>query len=65
MRWRTPVPKPTPRHGDRRERRIFALWPRRCQDGYTRWLTPVILEQWYFDGGVWGVWETDAVRGVE
>jgi len=28
----------TPKEGDTRTRRIFALTPRVCDDGYTRWL---------------------------
>lgn len=41
MKWRTQQP------GDIRTRTIFALIPRRCDDGQTRWLERVTMtERW-------------------
>lgn len=47
MEWKT---KPEPEEGQHRERLIFALRPRKCEDGITRWLCNVrILEEYKID----------------
>ncbi len=43
MRWRTK------RHGDIRERVIFAWLPYRCSDGFTRWLCRLSLQERFND----------------
>lgn len=53
MKWKTDN---RPNEGDRRNRVIFAVIARRCEDGYTRWLTFVEIteECWvdYVHGGL-------------
>ena len=39
MNWRTTL------DGSKRKRVIFALWPRACSDGITRWLEKVLIEE--------------------
>lgn len=44
------------KYGDIRTRTIFAIWPRDCEDGMTRWLEQIeIDEKFYFDlcGDAW------------
>ena len=47
MRWITPEPTSGPSMGDTRERVIFAIRPRRCDDGFTRWLVPLRVTERY------------------
>lgn len=42
MRWKSRPERPEPYVGQIRQRMGFAFLPRKCEDGYTRWL------QWLF-----------------
>lgn len=44
MKWKN---KHIPKHGEIRIRRVFALIPRRCTDGITRWLCNVLVVEEY------------------
>lgn len=61
MKWRTR------KSGDTRTRRLFALIPRPCEDGYTRWLEWLDVSEVLHDGYdgrsvlCWW-WEEQAVR---
>lgn len=46
MRWRTEK-RPPPKSGQRRVRIIFAFTPKKCDDGFTYWLTLVHSEELY------------------
>lgn len=41
MRWRTKIPV-VPKLGDIRRRTVFAFFPHKCDDGFTRWLEWVV-----------------------
>jgi hypothetical protein len=44
MKWKTAAPI-FPQDGGKRTRRIFALVPHKCEDGFTRWLETIrVLE---------------------
>lgn len=44
MKWKA---KPIPKEGQERWTLIFALVPRRCNDGYWRWLCDLYVRQLY------------------
>ena len=46
MKWKTEYPE-FYHQGQRRLRTVFALLPRQCRDGYTRWLCWVLQEEFY------------------
>ncbi len=60
MKWKTK----RGRIGDERERIIFALWPRICEDGYTRWLERVLVSERYVRGEEGANWEEYAAKGL-
>lgn len=49
MKWRHP------QHNEIRLVTRFAWWPVRCDDGFTRWLEFVDLQQRYVDGARFGM----------
>jgi hypothetical protein len=67
MRWKTIK---HPEANDRRERVIFALVPRRCVDGFTRWLCFInVTEEWKCkavpcDFGIMAKWMWDEVSAA-
>ena len=66
MKWKT---KKNPKPRDERERIIFALTPRVCEDGHTRWLEQVkISERYEYMYGYFGDgyyrWEEYAAEGL-
>jgi hypothetical protein len=55
MKWKTH------KDGDTRTRRIFAIFPRDCDDGFTRCLTFLWIAETYRDFHTYQRWlETDA-----
>src|SRR4030042_6088587 len=61
MRWRTRI-KP-PWVGER-TRVVFSGWPVRCEDGFTRWLERIEVDEAFLpvrDGSVWG-WKITGAR---
>jgi hypothetical protein len=67
MKWKT---KKKPKNNDERERVIFAVLPRKCEDGYTRWLQYVKISErftsFYSEGGMHSYegWDEYAVEGL-
>jgi len=58
VKWRTPYSLKAlpPQSGDLRCRRVFLVWPRACEDGYTRLFEHVVVKERYsswWDGGNW------------
>ena len=53
MNWITRYKPLTPEVGAERTRRIFALRPRDCTDGISRWLEPVVIREIYRGFGWW------------
>jgi hypothetical protein len=45
MKWTTPV---LPEEGDTRRRKKFAWFPIQCDDGTTRWLETITIEERWF-----------------
>jgi hypothetical protein len=66
VKWKT---KRNPHLNDERERIIFALIPRKCEDGQTRWFEYVKVYERYriyldTEGGGYSGWEEYAVEGL-
>jgi hypothetical protein len=51
MKWRTSRPEYVhhPVQDERQERMVFAFLPKKCIDGYTRWLCNLVVEERYFE----------------
>lgn len=69
MKWKTHKPEPEPKDGDVRTITKFSLFPRKCVDGYTRWLEYVwVTEEFkdviFYDCYECG-WKEIEVTGVE
>lgn len=59
MKWTTP------KKNDQRTRIIFAIFPRICSDGYTRWLERVFIRERYDDGYSDSGWTELEVNPIE
>ena len=60
MKWKTPK---SYKEGEVRERVIFALLPRDCDDGYTHWLKKVrIKERYYWNSLLGDCWISTSVK---
>lgn len=58
MKWSTP------KNGDKRERIIFALLPRDCMDGHTRWLERILIFEKYIEAYEWSDWVVYKAKGL-
>jgi hypothetical protein len=50
MKWLTPA---QPKHGDKRRQKKFAWFPIKCDDGTTRWLETIYIEETWFQSKLW------------
>jgi hypothetical protein len=63
MKWKTPK---SYKEDEIRERVIFALWPRYCDDGYTHWLEKIIIKEGYYWDRIMGsCWISLSVKPYE
>jgi hypothetical protein len=53
MKWLTPA---QPKHGDKRFRKVFAWFPIKCDDGTTRWLETLYVEETWFQSSTRSHW---------
>jgi len=65
MKWKS---ERQPRNKDERERIIFAILPRKCEDGYTRWLEHIKISERFVksanESGEYEGWDEYAAEGL-